>query len=48
MLRKSAKLGVDAFSNVAAWIERLEARPFWQKAIGPWKELMASRGMPTA
>jgi len=46
MLRKSARLGVEAFSNVTAWIERLEARPSWQKAIGPWKELMASRGIP--
>jgi glutathione S-transferase len=47
-LRKSAKLGVEAFPNVIAWIERLEARPSWQKAIGPWKELMQQRGIPTS
>ncbi|MEP7241246.1 MAG: glutathione S-transferase family protein [Devosia sp.] len=47
-LRKSAKLGVEAFANVTAWIDRLEARPSWQKAIGPWKVLMEARGLPTA
>jgi glutathione S-transferase len=48
MLRKSAKQGVENFPNVAAWIERLEARPGWQKAIGPWKALMEQRGIPTS
>lgn len=47
MLRKPAKLGVEAFPNVTAWIERLEALPSWQKAIAPWKETAASRGIPT-
>lgn len=48
MLRKSAQLGVEAFPNVTAWIERLEARSSWQKAIGPWKALMEQRGIPTS
>jgi len=48
MLRKSAKLGVETLPNVTAWIERLEARPSWQKAIASWKELMVSRGIPTS
>ena len=48
MLRKSARLGVEAFPNVTAWIDRLEARPSWQKAIGPWKALMEQRGIPTS
>lgn len=47
MLRKSAKLGVEAYPSVTAWIDRLEARPGWQKAIGPWKALMEQRGIPT-
>ena len=47
MLRQSAKLGVEAFPNVTAWIARLESRPSWQKAIGPWKDVMTARGMPT-
>jgi glutathione S-transferase len=46
-LRKSAMQGVENFANVSAWIERLEARPSWQKAIGTWKELMVARGIPT-
>ncbi|MEQ1771432.1 MAG: glutathione S-transferase family protein [Devosia sp.] len=48
MLRKSAGQGVDAYPNVTAWIERLEARPGWQKALGTWKTLMESRGIPTS
>jgi len=48
MLRQSAKLGVEAYPNVTAWIERLEARPGWQKAIGPWKTLMEQRNIPTS
>jgi glutathione S-transferase len=47
MLRKSGQLGVEAYPNVTAWIDRLESRLSWQKAIGPWKELMESRGIPT-
>ena len=48
MLRGPAKLGVEAHANVTAWIDRLEARPSWQKAITPWKALMASRGVVLA
>lgn len=47
MLRKSAKLGVEAHANVSGWIERLEATPGWQKAIAPWRDLMLQRGIPT-
>ena len=43
MLRKAAKLGVEAFPNVTAWIERLEATPGWPKAIATWRELMVQR-----
>jgi glutathione S-transferase len=46
MFRKTARLGVEAFPNVSAWIDRLEARPGWIKAIGPWRELMDKRGIP--
>lgn len=45
ILRKPAALGVEAYRNVTAWIDRLEARPSWQSAIAPWKELMRSRGL---
>jgi glutathione S-transferase len=48
MLRKSAKLGVEAFPNVTAWIDRLELRPSWQRAVASWKETMAVRGIPTS
>ena len=44
-LRKEAKLGVEALPNVTAWIERLEARPGWQKAIASWREMMVQRGI---
>jgi len=44
MLRKPARLGVEAHGNVAAWIERLEARPSWVKAIGPWRQVLIARG----
>ena len=44
-LRGPANLGVESFANVAAWIERLEARPSWQRAIAPWKEGMRARGV---
>jgi glutathione S-transferase len=47
MLRRSARLGVENHQNVSAWIERLEARPSWERALAPWKELMAARGIPT-
>ena len=45
MLRNNASLGVDAHPNVTSWIARLEARPGWIKAIAPWRELMATRGV---
>ncbi len=44
-LRGPAKLGVEAHSNVTAWIDRVEATPGWQKAIAPWRELMTARGI---
>ena len=46
MFRKTARLGVEAFPNVSAWIDRLEARPGWVKAIAPWRALMDKRGIP--
>lgn len=46
MFRKSARLGVEAYGNIEAWIDRLEATPGWQKAIGPWRVLMQSRDIP--
>jgi glutathione S-transferase len=46
MLRRSARLGVEAHRNVDAWIVRLEATPGWQRAIGSWRALMEQRGMP--
>ena len=46
MFRRSAKLGVEAFRNVTAWIERLEATPGWQQALVPWRALMDQRGIP--
>jgi glutathione S-transferase len=45
ILRKAASLGVETFPNVTAWIERLEARPSWQGAIAPTRELNAQRGV---
>ena len=45
ILRKRAQLGVEAFPNVTAWIERLEARPAWEKAIAPARELNKTRGI---
>jgi len=45
ILRKAAKLGIEAYPNITAWIERLEARDSWVKAIGPWREMMQSRGV---
>ena len=45
ILRKRAQLGVEAFPNVTAWIERMEARPAWEKAIAPARELNKTRGI---
>jgi glutathione S-transferase len=46
MFRKSARLGVEAFPNISSWIDRLEARPGWIKAIAPWRAVMDKRGIP--
>lgn len=46
MFRNSARHDLSAMPNITAWIARLEARPSWQKAITPWKALMAERGIP--
>jgi glutathione S-transferase len=45
ILRKAARLGVEAHPNVTAWIERLEARPSWEKAVAPMREMNKSRGI---
>lgn len=44
MLRQTARLGVEAHSHVVAWIERLEARPSWQRAVTPYLEGLRARG----
>jgi glutathione S-transferase len=33
--RKPAGISLDEFPAVAAWIERVEARPSWQRAVAP-------------
>jgi glutathione S-transferase len=45
ILRRAARLGVEAYPNATAWIERLEARPSWEKAIGPTRAANAARGI---
>lgn len=45
ILRKGAKLGVEPHANVTAWIERLEARPSWEEAIAPAREVNKARGV---
>lgn len=45
MLRGPARLGIDAYPNIIAWIERVEALSSWQRAIAPWREMMRSRGV---
>ena len=45
MLRQPARMGVEAHANVAGWIERLEARPSWVRAIGPYLEVQRARGL---
>ena len=44
-LRKPGRLGVEAYPNVTAWIERLEARPSWAKAVTPLLEALKARGL---
>ena len=48
MLRKPARLGVEALPNVAAWIGRLEALPSWQTAVAPYHEVQRARGIAWA
>jgi len=45
ILRKPARLGIEAYPSITAWIERLEARDSWVKAITPWRAMMQSRGV---
>lgn len=45
ILRGPAKLGIEAYPNITAWIERFEARSGWQQAIAPWRAMMQSRGI---
>ncbi|MDR3472537.1 MAG: glutathione S-transferase family protein [Devosia sp.] len=45
MLRKPARLGVEAHGHVTAWLDRLEARPSWVKAVTPWRDLLSARGI---
>jgi len=44
-LRKPGKLGVEAYANVTAWIERLEARPSWTRAVTPLLDGLKARGV---
>jgi glutathione S-transferase len=37
MYREPARISLEAAPHVAAWIERLESRPSWQKAVAPLK-----------
>ena len=43
-LRRPGGLEVEAYPNVTAWIERLEARPSWAKAIAPMLRVARRRG----
>jgi len=40
MYRQAAGISLDAVPNVAAWIERLEARQSWQDAFAPVKAML--------
>jgi len=33
--RDQAKIALDAYPSIEAWLQRMEARPSWQKAIEP-------------
>jgi glutathione S-transferase len=35
--RKAAGIDLEPFANVAAWIDRLESRESWQKAVAPMR-----------
>jgi len=39
MYREPAGISLASLPNVAGWIERLEARESWQKAVAPLKAL---------
>jgi glutathione S-transferase len=39
-LRKPARISLDAYPNIVAWMARMEARPSWQKAIAPVQAMM--------
>jgi glutathione S-transferase len=43
--RRPARLGVEDHANVASWIERLEARPSWQRAVAPIKAWVTEGGV---
>ncbi len=38
--RGPARIALTDAPNVAAWIERLEARPSWQAAVAPMKAMI--------
>jgi glutathione S-transferase len=42
MYREPAGISLAAIPNVATWIERLEARPSWQRAVAPITAFIAS------
>jgi glutathione S-transferase len=42
MYRKPAGISLEETAHVAAWIERLESRPSWQKAVAPINAAMAA------
>lgn len=45
MLRKPARIDISEYPNISAWIERMEARPAWQKATAPMIESLKARGV---
>lgn len=34
-MRKPARISLDGYPNITAWMARMESRPSWQKAIAP-------------
>lgn len=42
MYRKPADLGVEAHPRVSKWIERMEERPSWQRAVMPLREFIST------
>lgn len=45
MLRQPARLGIEAYPNITAWLGRLEALPSWQRATAPMLEMLKARGV---